>query len=138
MNVNPRLALALAGACGLLLALVLIYRTPPEQNRFAPPCLFHQMTGLHCPGCGGTRAMHALLHGRVGEAAGKNVLLIAALPFIAAWGAHGTWRWVRGEPPSGSGVLARPRVVTAVVVAIFAFAILRNLPWLPFTLLAPQ
>lgn len=28
-----------------------------------PPCLFHQVSGLYCPGCGGTRAVHALLEG---------------------------------------------------------------------------
>lgn len=138
MTMKPRFALLLAGACGLLLALVLLYRTPPEQNRFAPPCMFHQMTGLHCPGCGGTRAMHALLHGRVGEAAGKNALFVAALPFLAAWGIRGAWRWMRGEAPRQPGLLLRPGVMLTVVVAIFAFGILRNLPWPPFTLLAPQ
>lgn len=28
-----------------------------------PPCLFHVLTGYYCPGCGGTRAALALLHG---------------------------------------------------------------------------
>ena len=27
------------------------------------PCLFHHVTGLYCPGCGGTRAVLLLLHG---------------------------------------------------------------------------
>lgn len=27
------------------------------------PCLFHRITGLFCPGCGGTRAFTALLQG---------------------------------------------------------------------------
>lgn len=27
------------------------------------PCLFHEITGLYCPGCGGTRALKALLKG---------------------------------------------------------------------------
>ena len=27
------------------------------------PCLFHEWTGLYCPGCGGTRALKALLRG---------------------------------------------------------------------------
>ncbi len=27
------------------------------------PCMFHSLTGLYCPGCGGTRAVRALLRG---------------------------------------------------------------------------
>ncbi|MCI8363878.1 MAG: DUF2752 domain-containing protein [Eubacterium sp.] len=27
------------------------------------PCLFHRITGLYCPGCGGTRAFTSLLQG---------------------------------------------------------------------------
>src|SRR5262245_13538915 len=101
MFLKPRLALVLALACGLLLGLFVIYRVPPEQNRFAPPCMFHKLTGLHCPGCGGTRAVHALLHLRVGEAARKNLLFLAALPILTAWGARETWRWVRGVETRG-------------------------------------
>lgn len=29
------------------------------------PCIFNRLTGLYCPGCGGTRAVLALLHGRL-------------------------------------------------------------------------
>ncbi len=30
-----------------------------------PPCTFNMITGLYCPGCGGTRAIKALLHGQI-------------------------------------------------------------------------
>lgn len=30
-----------------------------------PPCVFHYLTGYYCPGCGGTRAVIALLHGQL-------------------------------------------------------------------------
>jgi hypothetical protein len=138
MSPQARLGLALAGACGLLIALAVLYQTPPEQSRFAPPCVFHKVTGLHCPGCGATRAVYALLHGDPADAVRKNALFVVALPFIAFWGGRSTWRFVRGGPPRESGLLLRPRVTYAIVVAIFAFAILRNLPWAPFTLLAPR
>lgn len=30
---------------------------------YLPPCIFHVVTGLDCPGCGGTRATVSFLHG---------------------------------------------------------------------------
>ena len=30
-----------------------------------PPCLFHKITGLYCLGCGGTRAVFALVRGDI-------------------------------------------------------------------------
>lgn len=29
------------------------------------PCVFQMLTGLYCPGCGGTRALWFLLHGDI-------------------------------------------------------------------------
>jgi hypothetical protein len=29
------------------------------------PCIIHMITGLYCPGCGGTRAVSALAHGHL-------------------------------------------------------------------------
>src|SRR5215510_6288842 len=116
---RPRLALALAALCGLLLAMAVLYRTPPEQNRFAPPCMFHKLTGLHCPGCGATRAVYALMHLQPGEALRKNVLFVVFLPFILFWSVRGVARWVRGEPSRSPGFLMRPRVTLVVVSVIF-------------------
>lgn len=30
-----------------------------------PPCVIHKWTGYYCPGCGGTRAVRALLKGNI-------------------------------------------------------------------------
>ena len=40
------------------------------------PCLFHVVTGAYCPGCGGTRAFLALLHGRVADSLRLNPLVL--------------------------------------------------------------
>jgi hypothetical protein len=56
----------------------------PNGGGFYPVCLFHQATGLLCPGCGSLRAMHQLLHGHVLAAFEFNPLLLLCLP-AAAW-----------------------------------------------------
>ena len=35
-----------------------------DITKIIPPCLFRRLSGLCCPGCGGTRAIKALLSGR--------------------------------------------------------------------------
>lgn len=46
------------------------------------PCLFHEMTGLPCPGCGMTRAIVALLHGDLAQAFTHHPL---GVPVAAIW-----------------------------------------------------
>ena len=46
--------------------LVLMYQIMPLPFKMImPPCIFHSVTGLYCPGCGGTRAVLALMQGRL-------------------------------------------------------------------------
>ena len=52
--------------------LLVLYCYNPSTSSFYPLCLFHSVTGLHCAGCGGLRAAHALLHGNVAESFAYN------------------------------------------------------------------
>ena len=60
----------------------------PAQHGFYPICLFHALTGLNCPGCGGTRAAYQLLHGHLLRALQDNALFVLSLAALAAR-AHG-------------------------------------------------
>lgn len=62
---------------------VILYRFDPSTANFYPPCLFRALTGLQCPGCGTTRALHHLLHGDVAGAFRLNAMLFAVVPFGA-------------------------------------------------------
>lgn len=64
-------------------ALVVMRLYPPSQHSFYPKCFLYQWTGLHCAGCGGTRAVAALAQGQFLEAFRMNPLLIAGTPVIA-------------------------------------------------------
>ena len=53
-------------ALGIGIAAVLLYFiTGINVLRLKYPCLFNKVTHLCCPGCGGTRAARALLHGEI-------------------------------------------------------------------------
>lgn len=68
------------GAC--LLVAVLYFVFDPAQQAFFPQCPFRLLTGWECPGCGSQRALHALLHLKLGQAFHYNALLVLSIPFI--------------------------------------------------------
>lgn len=53
------------------------------------PCLFHFLTGFYCPGCGGTRAVRALLRGDVVKSFCYHPFVLYAV--IAALAEGGFW-----------------------------------------------
>jgi hypothetical protein len=110
-----------AGAA--LLALPGLYLIDPNTTH-VPVCPLHAATGLWCPLCGATRAVHALLHGELGTALHDNLFLVAVLPLtLLAW-----WRWAgRGTAGDQRPLLPRP-VFRAVLALAIGFAVLRNLP----------
>jgi len=137
----PRDGGAGKGAVGLLLLALLVGVVLvlgawyPESSRFLPRCLLHETTGLHCSGCGGQRAMHALLQGNVLAALGHNALLVLALPFVLYTGLRGTGAgWFGWNLP-------RLRVgatwIWGLLAVILLFTLARNLPGEPFRYLAP-
>ena len=135
-NTVVRRGLALAAAVAVPAGLAVLYRIPPTEGSFYPHCAFHSLTGLHCPGCGATRCLYALLHGNLAQAAAYNALFLALLPLLLTWVG---WMW-------GCALLGRPLpvlrippwVFRALLLLMIAFWIVRNLPFPPFTLLAPH
>jgi hypothetical protein len=97
----------------------------PQLGALLPACPIHEHFGILCPGCGGTRALIALLHGRIGEAIRMNGMVVALAPFALLFAAAsyrralepGTFHW-----PELPGA-----IVYGLVVAGVAFAVVRNL-----------
>ena len=109
---------------GLLGFGVLVFFDPHTSKVF-PPCPFRIVTGFYCPGCGSTRALYLLLHGHIIEALTRNPLMVISIPILVA-------------------MLLKPSITSPKWVPWAAFWILilygiaRNLPFFPFTLIAPQ
>ena len=133
----PRLkTLAVIG--GLLLALVvfgLLFWVNPEQHGIFPVCPLHRFTGLNCPGCGGLRAMHHLLHGRWLTAFHCNPLLVTALPVMLAVVVSALIQ-KRSLLPEFQK-LARPTLLVIGLAVVIAFGVLRNLPYPAFAWMSP-
>lgn len=113
----------------------LLYWFPPATSWIYPPCLIRTATGFYCPGCGTTRALHALLHGDLKQAAHHNLLLVAMLPALAAFlmvqavsvARDGRWRAIRA-----------PRILPVLLLGVMLlYALVRNLPFEWALLLAP-
>lgn len=65
----------------LVIAIPLIYMGIFIPSKHMPPCLFHSLTGLSCPGCGCTRSVLALMRGDILESLRMNPFIIYFLIF---------------------------------------------------------
>jgi hypothetical protein len=110
---------AVLGAIGALIFFVF----DPTQVSIFPPCLFHQLTGLDCPGCGAQRALHQLLHGNFLAAFRLNALFVLSLPLVAWFGPRFIARTLKGESISWNA-----RWLWCYLAAWIIFGVLRNLP----------
>lgn len=112
---------------GVIAAAGYVAAVDPNRPGHYPTCPFLALTGYYCPGCGSLRMIHALTHGHVAEAFGRNPLAFATLPLLGY-----LWvRWVsaaRHGRPVRSGML-QPVWIIAFTVVIMLFWLVRNLPF---------
>ncbi|HWI41973.1 MAG TPA: DUF2752 domain-containing protein [Nocardioides sp.] len=119
-----RVARPLLVGSGFAAATVALHFRDPHEKGSWGLCPFAAV-GIHCPGCGGLRAVNDLTDLRFADAASSNLLFIVLAPFLVA--AFARWtvgRWT-GEPWQPS-----PRTVKValpvLVVAMLVFTVLRN------------
>lgn len=127
MNLSAKKVLLLGLVPAAAVAVVMFFCDPVKVPIY-PVCLFHRWTGLDCPGCGGLRAAHALLHGRIVDAMHFNLLLVLSLPLFAWLGGRYVFlKWHQRPVPS----IRLPWLWTYASLWI-VFGIVRNLPvpWL--------
>ncbi|MEO3760594.1 DUF2752 domain-containing protein [Mycobacterium sp. B14F4] len=95
---------------------------PHSPSFLFPACPFYALTGLYCPGCGGLRMTHDLLHGDLSAAVTDNAFLLVGLPLLLAWCVA---RRRQGKP-----LMNAPALVVVIVAAV-TWAVVRNLPGFP-------
>lgn len=107
-------------------AAAVLFFFDPHTTWFYPRCPFLALTGFECPGCGTTRALHALLQGHLGTAFAFNPLLFIVPPLIALL------HWIPQTEGRAPRTLPwRDIVGWALLLLVVAFWIARNLPRYP-------
>lgn len=134
-SVKERL-LSAAGILTIFCGSLYVWFFNPTTQGIFPTCPLLTMTGFACPGCGLTRGFHALFHGEFLTALGFN----AMLPVYAAVFLYLLISMflitARGRSLPMSKVF-HPYALGGFLVVSLSFALLRNLPFYPFTFLYP-
>ena len=133
-SITERL-LAAAGIIATVGGAAFVWFFNPTTAGFFPACPLFQTTGIACPGCGMTRGFHAFFHGDFLTALGFNAMLpIYAFVFAYLFVAMVVVA-VRGRMITFQ--IFKPSLIWGFLILSLLFALLRNLPFYPFTLLYP-
>ena len=115
----------------ILFFLFIIYFFLNEVLNFSIPCLFHELTGLYCPGCGITRLFFSLLKFDFYQAFRYNplifLLIILCLIYWIIKILLKKLKWIDITIPN--------YIYYCLLVVVILFGILRNIPM--FDYLAP-
>lgn len=128
--------LKLAGVfTAIIAAACFLFLFDPASSVFYPPCPFHKLTSLYCPGCGSLRASHQLLHGNLLSALDLNLLMVLSFPFLGySLISYSMTNFKKQMLPR---IFLPPVLIWIILGVILAFWVLRNIPAYPFSVLAP-
>jgi Protein of unknown function (DUF2752) len=104
----------------------------PSEITSLPICPFKNLTGFYCPGCGGQRAFHQILHGNFFEAFHSNLLVYIFLPFFILKISDELF-----DTTNSKFFLLDNKGIWIFLGFLICFTILRNLPLYPFNQLIP-
>ncbi len=129
MRIQQIIWLIIAPALGGALGVGILWA--PEASavwlgKLLPPCMFHRLTGLNCPGCGGTRAVQALLRGDWYAAWHFNMFLWISVALLAEEYVRYGLILLRGEEHISS-THAYTALLKLYAFATLAWFILRNI-----------
>jgi hypothetical protein len=97
----------------------------PNHSSAYPQCPTKLVTGIDCPLCGGTRAVHSLLRFDLKGALDHNLLVVVLLPFVAY--AFVAWTMTRLGRPMKPIPMSSKWVNVPLFVVLILFSIVRNI-----------
>ena len=111
----------------ILLTLLILYEL---RGGAGLECPFFKLTGLYCPGCGSGRAVQALIRGDFARSFRFNPMLyLLGAPSFA--GVLYEYLRIVFFPRRFHPIILPRWICVSLLVLLFAWWILRNLPWFP-------
>lgn len=133
---NRKMRIALVLCAGAVCAVGAFYLYHHDPYSYPLPCIFYLLTGLYCPGCGAGRACYSILHLRFKDALAYNPLMTILVPLICIYIAARLIDWmITGGNHVDKKISVK--LLVWILVIVFIYGALRNIPVFPFTLLAP-
>ena len=130
---KKRIATVAAAALIAAAALVYLYFTG-EGEGAGIPCMFHQITGFYCSGCGASRALRSILHFDFYRALRYNAIFTLCLPLFAVYFGSLSVSYIRFGKDRVSEKISMKFVWIFIALALI-YGVLRNVP--AFSFLAP-
>lgn len=97
------------------------------------PCVFYEITGLYCPGCGITRTVFAIIRLDFVSAIHNNFLIITVIPFVLYYLFIKLKNWILFK--DNDSEIYPMWFWYTLAIFTFLFGILRNFEF--FSILAP-
>ena len=108
----------------LLLIFSITYTILFEKYHIKIPCVFHEVTGYLCPGCGITRCFISIFHGDFIKAFNYNKLVFCMLPFGIIYFIYWLYNYIIGNE---NYYKISNGISIFLVVITLLFGIIRNI-----------
>lgn len=119
----------------LIIAGVFIIFINPAAGFFRPRCLFREITGYYCAGCGMSTGFHALLRWDIQGAMERNMLIVTLIPAALIYVFIRKYILSQdNKKRSGYDLF----VIALFIIAVLGFTVCRNIPLPVFDILRPH
>ena len=110
----------------VLIIILVSYYFINKYTGFFIPCIFNELTGYKCPGCGITHILFALIKFNFKEAFFYNPLVFIYLPFIIAYFIYLDYLYIYDKKDKFLKKIPNYVLVIVIIITLL-FGVLRNI-----------